>query len=208
MKVPARIAKILSASIVGAVLAATPLFAQSENVNVTYNHDFAFNKIKSYTWARVQTTDPMLEPRLTAAVDHMLQGLGWHLVSKNADLVVSAVESDDSRGYATFYRQLTGYTWQRSWGNGGFADESASLRTVPAGTVVLDMYNPADKKLIWRGVASEPVAAKEKTKQDDTDKVVKIMFESFPPRSGGPMAPNQFEVPASNSGVTPTGTNP
>ena len=200
------LAKVFGATVLCVVVAGTPLCAQ--NVNVSYDHGFAFNGVKSYTWAKVQTTDPMLEPRMTAAVDHMLQGLGWHLVSKNANLVVSAVESDDAGGYATFYRQLVGYSWQRSWNNGGFADETASLRMVPAGTLVLDMYNPADKKLVWRGIASEPVGAKEKTKQDDTDNAVKSMFASFPPKSGGPMAPNQFEVPASNSGVTPTGTNP
>jgi len=197
---------VIAAACAVAVFNAAPLFAQ--DVHVTYNHEFAFNQVKSYSWAKVETTDPLVEPRLTAAVDHMLQGLGWHLVEKNASLAVSAVESDNAGGYRRFYRSLTGYTWQRSWGNGGFADETSTLQAIHPGTVVIDIYDPAGKKLVWRATASEPATAKERTKKDDTDKAVHEMFASFPPKSGGPMAPNQVEVPASNSGETPTGLQP
>jgi len=173
--------RMFSTAILGSVLVGAPLLAQ--NVATDYDHSVQFNKLKSYSWAKVQASDPLVEPRLTIAIDRVLQGLGWHLVEKNEDVAISAVDATTSVGeYGRFYRGLTGYTWQRGWGSGGFTDASTSLREIPVGTLIVDMYDPSTKKLIWRGTAGEPTVGKVKTKEDDIDKTVNSMFAKFPPK--------------------------
>ena len=198
------IAKTLSLLLAGAIFAITPSLAQE--VNTDYDHSFAFNKIKTYSYAKVGSSDPQITPRMTAAIDHILQGQGLHLVSKNPDVLISAADFTKRVGeYSTFYRGLTGYDWKRGWGNGGFAAEESSLREIPLGTFVVDMYVPGGK-LVWRGVATEEPQTNERKTEDNIDKATNEMFTKFPPKSGGPVAANQVSVPASTSGETPTGT--
>jgi len=199
---------IFSTAALVAMLAGAPLIAQ-QSVHSDYDHSYHFNKIKSYSWAKVETTDPLVEPRLTAAVDKILQGEGWHQVDKNPSVVVAAVEAaKNGQEYTQFYRRLTGYSWRRSWGNGGFMNETTSLNMIPVGTLVIDMYDPATKKLVWRATAAEPNDSKERTQQDAVDKTTKAAFNEFPWKVGGPVATNAVEVPASNSGQTTTGNVP
>lgn len=195
---------------------ATTLFAamvggislQAQDVSVDYDHTAAFNTIKTYTWAKVQATDPLVEPRITIAVDHILQGYGWHLVSKNADVAVSAVDATrNSREYAKFYSTLAAYQTNRSWGGGGFDNGMRSPNRIHTGTLIVDFYSQATDKLMWRGMATEPSGVTEKKKEDTIDKTVASMFKHFPPNNGGKTAPNQVSVPDSPSSETVTGNN-
>ena len=198
---------IFSTAAVAALLAAGPLVAQ-QDIHSDYDPSFHFNKIKSYSWAKIETPDPMVEPRLAAAVDKILQGEGWHQVDKNPSVVISAVEANGAQAYARFYRQLAGYNWRRGWGGDGLMDGAASPSHVPAGTLVVDMYDPSTKKLVWRATALEPTDAKEKTKQDDVDKTAKVVFGQFPWKVGGPVAANAVNVPDTSAGQTTTGNVP
>ena len=197
------IAKKLAIALCSSVLASASLLAQ--DVNTDYNHTTPFDKIKTYNWAKVQASDPLAEPRITAAVDHVLVGQGLHINSKNPDILITAVDVANSAQYRSFYSQLTGYTWKADWENGNFSNGLASPSRIPAHTLVIDMYDPATHKLVWRGTASQAPESKERKTEDDIDKAVNIMFTRFPPKSGGPVAPNQMEAPADNSGAPVTG---
>jgi hypothetical protein len=72
---------------------------------------------------------------------------------------------------------------------------------------VIDIYDGPTGKLVWRGTAAEGNVATEKKSQDDVDKEVAELFASFPPKSGGPMAPNQVSVPSSASSQPRTSPN-
>jgi hypothetical protein len=200
-----RLTTVLSAGLLGAFLVGSSALAQ-QDVNADYDHSFQFNKIKSYSWAKVQATDPIVEPRITIAIDHILQGEGYHLVdmNKNPSVVISAVDaSNNSREYARFYRGMAGYTWKADWTSNGFMDTPASLRRIPVGTLIVDMYTPETKKLVWRGTSTEPVDVKEKTKDDAIDKTVATMFKHFPVSN----VPNPVEA-HSGIGTGTTGNNP
>lgn len=191
-----------------ALLVGAPLLAQ--DVNVDYNHNYRFDKMKSYSWGKVQVSDPRLEPRVVAAVDHVIQGWGFNESAKDkkGDLIVTAVEENRPDQYSAFYRNLPSYlNWHRSWSDGGFSESAARPRQIHGGTLVVDLYDGATGKLVWRGIAAEGFAPKERIAENDVDKAVDTMFASYPPKSGGPIPPNQHEVPPSPSSTPITSPN-
>jgi hypothetical protein len=68
------------------------------------------------------------------------------------------------------------------WG-GGMA--SAQQSTISTGTLVVDMYDPANKQLVWTGRASKTLDANanQAKKQKNLDKAMAKLFKTFPPKS-------------------------
>ena len=193
-----------------------PLRAQ--DINVDYDHTYKFNQMKSYSWGNVETTDPTVEPRVVGAIDRVLQGYGFKesVKDKKGDVIVSAVESNTSQGYTRFYRGFATVDWHRGWGGGGFSEGVSNLRQVHAGTLVVDLYDGATGKLIWRGTAAavEPTKAADAPKfgyntldADHVDKTVDTMFVNYPPKSGGSLPSNEHSVRVSQSSQGLDGPN-
>jgi hypothetical protein len=197
--------KMSAVAMLGALLWTAQSFAQ--DINTDYDHNFKFNMIKHYAWGKVEATDPLVEPRIAAAVDHVLQGYGFkesgktgekaELDSKPTTMIVTAVEAKSPSQYVAFYRRLNNLDWHRGWEGGGFSNAAANLRQIHGGTLVVDLYDGSTGKLIWRGTAA--IGQDEKMDQAEVDKEVNTMFAHFPPKSGGPMVPNQVGVPPSPS---------
>ncbi len=175
------IAKILAATLFGAVIAGTPILAQT----VTINSDPSVNflKLKTYTWGKIHATDPSVEDRITIAVNRDMAGRYMSEAGKNGDVTITAVEATgDKQEYATFYDDIGDFVWQRGWGSGGFLDMLATPQDVPVNTLILDMYDTKTHKLLWRGTVTEPVV-KSADKNDQTmDKAVNLLFAKYPPK--------------------------
>lgn len=180
-----------------ALLAIAPVFAQ--DIRTDYDHNFAFNKMKSYSWGKIETTDPTLEPRITAAVDRVMQGYGFKESDKDkkGDFIFTAVEASNPEQYAAFYRDLN-LDWHRGWDGGGFSNGANSLQQIQGGTLVVDIYDAATGKLIWRGTATENIPQSQQT-QAKVDHAINTLFAHYPPKSGSKTPPNQQEAPVSPS---------
>lgn len=181
------LAKFAGAAALLVALWGVPLLAQ--NVHVDYDHNYQFGKLKGYTWGKVEVTDPAVEPRIAAAVDRVLNGYGYHTSDKGT-VIVTAVEATSSEQYASFYDGMKNLDWRRGWSGGTFSDTADTLENVAPGTLVIDLYDTATGKLVWRGTAAEGVASSEKKNKDDMDKAVNKMFAKFPPKNK-PVTPNQ-----------------
>jgi hypothetical protein len=209
------ILKLMGIVSFAAIVMGGPLFAQ--DINTDYDHNYKFNMLKGYSWGKVQATDPLVEPRLAAAVDRVLQGYGFKESAKSGNaaveqskpnvMIVTAVEAKNPRQYVAFYRGMNNLDWHRGWEGGGFSNSASSLNQIHGGTLIIDIYDGASGKLIWRGTAAEGIARNEKTNEDNVDKSVAALFAKFPPKTGGPMVPNQQEVPPSPSSQPLTAPN-
>ncbi len=60
-----------------------------------------------------------------------------------------------------------------------------STSTVYIGQLDLSLYDPAEKQLVWRGVASKTLdpKAKPEKKQKNITKAVQKLLKNFPPRA-------------------------
>lgn len=62
---------------------------------------------------------------------------------------------------------------------------TGSTSTIYIGQLVVDMYEPAKKDLVWRGTASKTLdpKAKPEKQQKNLAKAVKKLLKNYPPKS-------------------------
>ncbi len=155
------------------------LAQQSEGVHTDYDKKMNFSQFKTYSWSRVQTTNPLWQDRIRDAVDKDLQGKGWQRVESNGDVTLTAVGgTHNEQEYQTFYEGL-GPGWR--WRHFGGTEAYTTVQTYKIGTLVLDMYETGSKQLIWRGTASEAVSDDSSKNEKKLQKSVAKMFDKFPP---------------------------
>lgn len=162
--------------ILGATLLATT-FAFAEDVKTDYDRSVDFNQFKTYSWARVETRDPLWVSRIKDAVNAALTAKGWAPVESGGDITIVAMEmTKEHQTLNTYYDGFGG-----GWRWGGFGDATTSVDSYKVGTLVVDLYDSATKKLIWRGSASDTLSNKSEKNIKDLDKGVNKLFNHFPP---------------------------
>lgn len=168
---------LLKISLVIPVLCALITVALAQDVHTDYDHHAMFGSYHTYSWEKVQTSDPLWEPRIKDAVDRALQAKGWQKVESGGDVALMAVGSArNQQEYNTFYNGLGGWRW------GGFGETQTTVETYKVGTLVLDMYDGRNKQLIWRGTASDTLSSKPEKNEKNLDKTVEKMLKDFPPK--------------------------
>lgn len=158
---------------------ALSMSSMAQDVRTDYDHHANFSQFHTYYWAKVQTEDPLWQQRIEDAVDKDLQAKGWQRVDSNGDVAVTAVGATrNQQQYQTFYNSLgPGWFW------GGFGPEATTtVQTYRTGTLVLDMYDAHNKRLLWRGTASDSLSDKPEKNEHKLDKSVDKMLDHFPPK--------------------------
>jgi hypothetical protein len=161
-----------------AVLACSVMLAQDVTTNSMPGTNFA--KYHTYKWVAVEgATYPnqILDAQIKQSIDSQLAAKGLTKAdSDKADLLVGYQTSIDQE------KQWNAYgTGGMRWG-GGMA--TAQQSTITIGTLVLDMYDPATKQLVWSGRATktlDPGASQEK-RQKNLDKAMQKLLKNFPPK--------------------------
>lgn len=165
-----------------ALLCATASLGQQ--VKTDYDRSVDFNQYKTYSWERVQTQNTLWVDRIKAAVDSALAAKGWTQVTSGGNVAIVAMEmTKDHQTLNTYYDNFGG-GWGWRWGGGfgnGFGGATTTEDTYKVGTLVVDLFDPNTKKLIWRGSSSEALSDKSGKNIKDLDKSVKKMFDHFPP---------------------------
>lgn len=160
-----------------ALLFAVTAFAV--DVKTDFDHHVNFSKYRTYSWAKIDTPDPLWNDRVKHAVDRELAAKGWTQVPSGGDVSIVAVGTTREKPtLRTFYDGFDGWLW------GGFADATTYVENYTEGTLVVDMFDTSSKKLIWRGSASDTLTGKPEKDEKKVDKAVNKMFEHFPPEIG------------------------
>jgi hypothetical protein len=165
------------AVVVAVTLMVTGLaFAQTASYN--YDRSSDFTKFKTYKWVPIEGAkhpDQITDGNIRSIIDKELAAKGF--VKKDADPVDLFV------GYGTTVDQekvITGYGGG-GWRFGGMG--MAETSTINNGTILLDIYSPAGKLLVWRGTVTEtldPSANPDKNFQH-LQKALAKMLKNFPP---------------------------
>ena len=151
--------------------------SSAADVKTDYDRNTNFAQYKTYSWEQVQTRDPLMVDRIKSAVNGSLAAKGLTEVPTGGDLSIVAIEVTHSQQTLdTFYNNFGG---GRRFG--GFGDATTTTETYRVGTLVVDLSDPATKKLVWRGSASDTLSDKSEKNIDNLDKGVVKMFKKFPP---------------------------
>jgi hypothetical protein len=169
--------------------------ALAQKVHTDYDHSAPFSDFHTFSFGKVQTTNPLDTRRVQDEIVRDLTYHGWKEVPTGGDVVVTAVEAEhDSKEYQTFYDGLGpgfgwggwGGWWGMGWGGMGMGmggDSTTSVHSVPVGTLMVDLYDQHTHNLIWRGVSKENVSSNMNKDTGQLQKAVDEMFYKFPPKT-------------------------
>src|SRR4051794_29943089 len=158
------------------LLVATCCMAQDVRYNFAAGQDFS--KYHVYKWVQLagsEKINQLAEQQLQAAVDSEMMKKGLTKTeADNADLLLAYQAAIGQEKQFTSYSNDWGYGpgWGGRYyggGMGGMTTTTGQTSTIYVGQVTLDMYDPTEKKLVWRGIASktlDPKAKPEKQKKN------------------------------------------
>ena len=163
-----------------AVVAALMVTGMAFGQQVTFNFDRStdFTKFKTYKWVPItgaKHPDQITDGNITSIIDGVLAAKGF--VKKDADPVDLFV------GYGTTIQDqqmITGF------GGGGIRFGGmgmAETQTIQNGTILVDIYNPAGKLLVWRATATESLdpSSDPNKNYNNLKKALTKLMKNFPP---------------------------
>jgi hypothetical protein len=160
-------------------LTARPSTAQDVRYNFMPGTDFT--KFHTYKWVTVQGAvypNQILDTQIKDAINSQLQGKGLTLTeSDKADLYVGYQTSMDQQ------RQWNAYGMGGGWRFGGGMG-TATRSTIDVGTLVLDMYDPSTKTLVWTGRATKTLdpSSNQQKNMKNLDKAMQKLLKNYPPK--------------------------
>ena len=180
--------RVLFLSTVIPALAMSCAFGQ--DVRYNFDKDTNFSKFKTYKWVFLKdapTANDLVTKQLKDAVDAELATKGLTKVDDDtANLFIGYQAGVGQEKQFTSFSSDWGYGggWYRGgWYGPGGGMTTGSTSTIYVGQLVLDMYDSANRDLVWRGVASKTLDSKAKPEKQEKNlaKAVKKLLKNYPP---------------------------
>jgi uncharacterized protein DUF4136 len=164
------------------LLLALPTIAAAQDVKIDFDKSFDFSPIKTYS-LKLGTAwgNDLSQRRVMAEFDEAIAAKGWKKVDEaQADIhVVLHGATQTKRDATTFYSGMGGYGYR--YGGMGMGTASTVVNEYKVGTVVVDMFEPKSKNLVFRGIAEGEISDNANTNAKRLDKASTKMFKDFPP---------------------------
>ena len=151
-----------------------------QDVRTNYMPGTNFAKYKTYKWVEIEGgrhPNQIVDAQIKQSVDSQLAAKGLTKAeSDTADLYVGYQIAVDQEKQWNAYGMGGGIRW------GGMA--TATSTTINVGTLVLDIYDPATKQLVWTGTATKTIdPSKDQEKnQKNLDKAMQKLLKNYPPK--------------------------
>lgn len=167
--------------------------AFGQNVHYNYDRGANFAAYKTYQWVDLPgggaVNDQLIDQAIKRAVDEQLAQKGLTRVDKGADLHVgyhAIVREGKGINLSAFGNGGGPWGWGGGWGGWNSGTVTGQTSTIPVGTLLVDLYDPARKQLVWRGDGTKTIDLKK-----DPDKNYRILqksmaklFKNYPPQAG------------------------
>jgi Domain of unknown function (DUF4136) len=161
----------------------TAMCAYGQDVHYNYDRDASFSSYKTYQWVdlRGAVADQLIDRDVKRSIEEQLAQKGLVRVEENADLYV---------GYQAALSIEKGVDlWSSGFGGlGGWGDRTVQgqTSTIPVGMLLVDLYDPAKKHLIWRGDATKAIDLNKDPNKNykNLQKAMVKLFKNFPPPGG------------------------
>jgi hypothetical protein len=167
------------------LLAAACAFSQETHYN--YDRGANFASYKTYQWVEIPggaVPDQLIDRDIKRAIDEQLAGRGLTRVEANADLYVGYQAVISLEKSVNLWGSSDSFGGWGPWG-GGWRTGSVQgpTSTVPVGILVVDLYDPGKKQLIWRGDAMKAIDIKKDPDKNykNLQKAMAKLFKNYPP---------------------------
>jgi len=169
--------KLFSSALVVALLLVTAGTLAAQDVRYNFMPRTDFSKYRTYKWVNIGDAHPdqIMDAEIKQSVDSQLASKGLTKTdSDKADLYI---------GYQTAVHQER--QWD-AWGSRAFGMGSGSWTssTISVGTLVLDMYDPGTKQLVWTGSATNTIdtGSNHEKHMKKLDKAMAKLLQNYPPK--------------------------
>ena len=169
--------KFFSSALVAALLLVTAGTLAAQDVHYNFMPKTDFSKYRTYKWVNVRGahSDQIMDAEIKQSVDSQLGSKGMTKTdSDKADLYI---------GYQTAVQQETQWDVEGSRAFGmGMGSWTSS--TISVGTLVLDMYDPRRKELVWTGSATNTIdtGSDHEKHMKKLDKAMAKLLKNYPPK--------------------------
>ena len=162
-----------------------PAIAGAQDVQIDFDKAFDFAPIKTYS-LKLGTAwgNDLSQRRVMTEFDEAIAAKGWKKVNESqADIqVVLHGATQTKRTASTFYSgDMGGYGYRYGGMGMGMGTSSTVVNEYTVGTVVVDMFDPKTKSLVFRGVAEGEISDNANKNAKRLDKASTKMFKDFPP---------------------------
>jgi Domain of unknown function (DUF4136) len=182
--------RLLQGSMLMLLLGATVALAQ----DVRYNFDKSadFTKYKTYKFVPIKgatEVNDIVDKQIKTEIESQLSQKGMTKVDgDNADLLIGYQTAIGQEKQFTSY-DSGGWGYGPGWGRGGWYGgggggmTTGQTSTIYTGQIAIDMYDSAQKDLVWRGVVSKTIdtKAKPEKQQKNLTKALTKLFKKYPP---------------------------
>ena len=169
--------KLFSSALVVTVLLLTAGTLIAQDVRYNFMPRTDFSKYRTYKWVNIGGAHPdqIMDAEIKQSVDARLASRGLTKTdSDKADLYI---------GYQTAVNQEM--QWD-AWGSRSFGMGMGSWTssTIRVGTLVLDMYDPGTKQLVWTGRATKTIdsGSNHEKNMKNLDKAIAKLLKNYPPK--------------------------
>ena len=162
--------------------------AYGQDVHYNYDRRAKFASYKTYQWVdlRGRVPDELIDRDIKRSIDEQLAQKGLTKVEKDADLYI---------GYQSVIDMEKGINlsaWGTRGGPGGFGGwggfdsgtVTGQTSTISVGMLLVDLYDPAKKLLVWRGDATKAIDLKKDPDKNykNLQKAMAKLFKNYPPQ--------------------------
>ena len=164
--------------------------AIAQDVRYNFDQNTEFSKFKTYKWVDLKDAtklDDLTDKNIKSAIDAELATKGLTKTDADtADLYIGYQAAVGQEKSFTAYNSNWGYGG--GWYRGGWYGPSSSTTTgqtstIYVGHLAVDMYDSANKNLVWRGVVGKTIDPKAKPdkQQKNLAKAMTKLFKNYPP---------------------------
>ena len=156
--------------------------ASAPKVNIDSDPAVKFSEYRTYSWlAQPKVGSPLVQQRLVDGINKRMHAKGLTLVQNGEIAIAANVATQQKQSLTTFYDTpaYAGWGW-RGMGP-GMGTATTTVDTYEVGTLVVDMFDTASKRAIWRGVATATVPDSQEKVSTLLEQSLDKMFEEYPP---------------------------
>jgi len=165
--------------------------AVAQDVRYNFDKKTDFSKFKTYKWVEIKDAskpNSLVDQQIKQAIDSQLATKGLtKTAGDNADLLIGYQAGIGQEKEFSSYNSSWGYGpgWR---GGGWYGGPSSSYTTgqtstIYIGQLAVDMYDSANKDLVWRGTVSKTIDPKAKPdkQEKNLNKALAKLFKKYPP---------------------------
>ena len=167
--------KLFSLVVTLLLLTAGTLIAQDVRYNFMPRTDFS--KYRTYKWVNIGGAHPdqIMDAEIKQSVDSQMASKG-----------LTKTDSDKADLYIGYQSAVDQEKQWDAWGSRAFGMGMGSWTssTISVGTLILDMYDPASKELVWTGNATKTIdpSSNHEKNLKRLDKAVAKLLKNYPPK--------------------------